>query len=162
MTTLTANQLAFILKCTVDDARRMMAHAVEKSEGSTVATGGINQETRKLIYNEDDYQRPVTISILSKQLGMPHLQNAVDDICNNYLKRPQSRGYIYNLPNEVIQKRLKEYDNKDLIPMYKPDIPKVLKSFFSDDIKSKIYDVWRERYAMHKFVVIPEGHAVAT
>lgn len=160
MTTLTANQLAFILKCTVDDARRMIARAYEKENNSFVSTG--REEKGKLNYNEDDYRHPVKIEILSKHLGMPYLQKAVDDISLNYLNRPQTRGYIYNLPNDIIQKRLAEYDNRDLIPMYKPDIPKVLKSFFSDEMISKIYEAWRERYSMYKFVVIPDGFPVET
>ena len=44
--------------------------------------------------------------------------------------------------------------------MYKPDIPKVLKSFFSDEVIGKIYEAWRERYSMYKFVVIPDGLTV--
>lgn len=147
MTYLNAQQLAFILDIKKEDARARMCNAWCKAkgipndsdnEGPKVA--GATWEKKKLI---DSYPQAMPVEMLSEQLNLPTLQVMIDDIRNNYLKRPATRKYILaDFPEKQIQ--LAEKAGKQA--PYKIAVPPALKSFLNQESLRTIENEWRSRF----------------
>ena len=89
MNFLNKNQLAFILDIKAKDARAKMCHAWAASKG--IPNTAIRNKKEKI---EDNYPDAMPIDLLAEHLNLPTLQSSVDDIQDNYLKRPASKKWI--------------------------------------------------------------------
>lgn len=138
-------QLALLLKITADDARRMMIVAWCKAAGTKINMGN---EGSKFKYFDDDYPKKMDVDMLARELNLPLLRMAIDDIHKNYLKRGATRGYILNYPRQIILQRLSAGDKSPL----EIDIPPTLKSFLSIDDREEIVNVWKERFKGYDWV----------
>jgi hypothetical protein len=143
MTSLNAQQLAFILDIKKEDARARMCNAwskekgLPKSDAWKVAVPGAKRSKSKKI--EDPYPLEMEIGVLARQLNIPTLQQMVDDIRKNYLTRPATRRYILQLyPEKKILSG--EADGKTYpIPV---DLPPALKSMLPTETIKTIYNAW--------------------
>ena len=139
---LNAQQLAFILDIKKEDARAKMVAAWEKT--NKLRTGSVNGATwNKKGKVVDGYPQAMPIELLSLGLNLPDLQMMVDDICNNYLKRPASKRYILF---DYLEKKIKSAETAGKNPPYRIDLPAALKSMLPDEIRKQVYSLWRSNY----------------
>jgi len=144
MNQLTKAQFAFILKDTQINARKKMIYAWCTEKGLPVPDIDPNADEKEEMKRIDKgYPDWINVDILSRQLNMPDLQQAVDDIRNNYMKRSTTRQWIVELPQDRMNK------SGEIPPRIK--IPETLKSLLSDEVINEIINVWKKRY----------GHLVA-
>lgn len=148
MSYLNSQQLAFILDIKKEDARAKMCNAWEKENGIEKKgffkenLAGATRNIRKKI--EDPYPQAMLIEMLSRQLNLPGLEQAVIDIHNNYLKRPASRKYIlHEYPEKFIKKK---YDEGDKNPPFHITLPPALLSLLSNSTVKEIYEEWKKRF----------------
>lgn len=147
--TLSAPQLAFITKeKLVGDARKKMIVAWCREKGLEVPEldkrYSDSEWEKKQMKRLDTYPDVMDIDMLSRQLNLPGLKSAADDIKHNYLKRAATRQWIVEYPQEVINK-------KEIIPS-KISIPNPLRGLLSDETVAEILDIWKKRY----------GHLIST
>lgn len=139
MTTLNAQQLAFILDIKKDDARAKMLTAWE-AEGNKIKCSWVTTKsgTRKL--NEEiDHPEALEIEMLARRLNIPTLQEMVNDIESNYTKRPAARKYILqDYPEKKIQ--------NNNAPNFKLKLPAGLRGLISADSRKEIYTAWKDRF----------------
>jgi hypothetical protein len=131
-----AQQLAFVLEITKEDARCKMCVAWSKSKG--IENAAEYDKNDKLV---DPYPLAMEIEMLAKELNLPTLQDSVDDICNNFLVRPAAKKWILC---DYPEKQIKKCD--DAGKPYKVTIPPALKSMLSASDIEKIKAEWRSRY----------------
>jgi hypothetical protein len=154
MNKLTHTQFAFIMKLDADAARRMMIHAYAKSKGQTVDPA--HNGKKRSEYVQDYYPKEFDIDMLSKELNIPHLQLAVNEVRHNLMKRPTTRGHIMEYPQGVIDKAIEEHGLSTLETREKKisiHIRPVIKSLVTEEVAQDILTRWRERYKVYKFVV---------
>ena len=136
MTTLTKQQLAFILDIKAEEARAKMCHAYCKFKG--IENKAWINDKNKVV---DSYPVDMAISILSKHLNLPTLQQSVDDINKNYLIRPATKKWILcDWPEKRIEALRK------LGKPLKVSIPTALKSMLPDKTIQTIKSEWQIRY----------------
>lgn len=151
---LNAQQLAFLLDIKKEDARAMMCNAWAKHKGMEKiddVIGGVavavprakrNKLTKKV---EDDFPLAMPIDMLSKELIMPDLQMACDDIEKNYLERKATRRYImWDYP----EKQIAAQERAGKLPPFKCNLPPALKSMLPDDVQMQILKHWREAHKL--------------
>lgn len=133
---LNAQQLAFILDMNKEDARARMCNAWCKSQG--IENKSYWNEKDKII---DPYPVAMPIEILSKELNLPTLQQAVDDIVN--LVRPAAKKWILcDYPEKKI-KAAEKAGKKMPIPV---KLPPALLSMLPTDTVEVIKSEWVKRY----------------
>lgn len=136
ITQLSKTQLAFILDIKVESARAKMCVAWCKHK-DIVNKAWVNDKNKVI----DDYPDLMDISILSEHLNLPTLQDSVNDITENYLKRPGSKKWILcDYPEKEI-KKIQDSGSKR-----KVSIPKALKSLLPNDQQEIILKEWNKRY----------------
>lgn len=146
MKTLNAQQLAFILDIKKEDARAKMCNAWTRwhslaKEGPQNAVPQAKRGKRNKI--DDPFPLAMSIDMLSKELNLPDLQTACDDIENNYLERKATRRWImWDYPEKLIAKAEKE----DKKPPYKASLPPALRSMLPQTIQEQIYKHWHEKH----------------
>ena len=130
MTSLTAQQLAFLLDIKKEEARAKMCHAWCKFHN--IPNTAYMSDKHKIV---DDYPKSMPIGIISQTLCIDNLQAMVEDIHNNYLNRASTKKWILcDFPeNEV---RL----GKTLA------IPPALKSMLPDQAIETIKSEWSKRF----------------
>lgn len=144
MKTLNAQQLAFILDIKKEDARAKMCNAYTRSQG--MPKEGIQNEVPKAKRGkrnkiEDPFPLAMEIEMLSKELNLPDLQAACDDIENNYLERKATRRWImWDYPEKLIAKAEKD----DKKPPYRASLPPALRSMLPQSIQDQIHKHWHE------------------
>lgn len=101
MKTLTSQQLAFLLDIKKEDARARMCNAWEKANNIPKSRIGELKVKRQYVSKTSDkvklidpYPNDMSIEILASGLNLPTLQQMVDDIEQNYLKRSASKKWI--------------------------------------------------------------------
>lgn len=160
MKTLTAKQLSFLLKCTVDEAKRMMANAWEKEQGIEIKFTGARMDIRdsagnKSDYNEDDYPSQMDIEMLSRNLNLPYLPDAVTEVHKRYLIRSATRGYILSYPESLIKRKIADAGSIEKV-LYKLriSIPSPLNTMLAKELIDEIRIEWTKRYSKYPFVEI--------
>lgn len=139
MNHLNAQQLAFILDITKQEARdkMLMAYASENNIQLKFTYKEVDGKEPK---REESYPLAMEIEMLSRRLNLPTLQAMVDDICNKYLVRPASRKWILcDYPEKEITKVI-EGTHKKI------SIPATLRSFLSAEQIKEIHKQWHERF----------------
>lgn len=150
MTTLNAQQLAFILDIKKEDARAKMCNAYTRAQGIPKEYDKQGPKVAKAKRNEkkkieDPFPAAMEITMLSKELNLPDLQAACDDIEKNYLERKATRRWImWDYPEKLIAKAEKE----DKKPPYKASLPPALRSMLPDAIREQIYKHWHETHKL--------------
>lgn len=153
---LNAQQLAFILSISVQEAREKMVFAHCKSKGIDPPAKRSKEDFEEpktplekkkqreyMIYSE--YPLAMTIELVSEQLNIPTLQQSVDDIEKNYLNRPATKKWILcDLPEKQIKKCTE--DGKP----QKISIPAALKSMLPREVKDAITQEWQKRFPKAK------------
>lgn len=145
---LNSQQLAFILDIKKEDARAMMCNAWTRSEGMPKETAykNVPKAKRKKNKIEDPFPLAMPIDILAKELNLPTLQQACDDIENNYLARNATKKFIlWDFPEKAIKKF--ETDNKT--KPYKLEIPPALRSMLPSLTQAVIYEQLRTRFELN-------------
>lgn len=133
MSFINAQQLAFVLEITKEDARAKMCVAWEKFKGLNHTTERVKG---KIV---TDYPEVMDAEMIANQLNLPQLPLALKDIHDNYLKRPGSKKWILcDFPEKELQTK----------PRNKIRIPSVLKSLLSDDDVQYIQTQWNKRYGI--------------
>lgn len=141
MTTLNAQQLAFILDMKKEDARAMMTTAWSKEKGIKNQAKREFKKDGSLGKLSDPYPADMPIEIISKHLNLPLLQQSVDDITQNFLTRPGSKKWILcDLP-EKLQKKAAEEGKKP-----KFALPAALRSMLPDDQIEYVRNQWQIKY----------------
>lgn len=148
---LNAQQLAFILDIKKDDARAKMCNAYTRAQGmpkvgeqNEVPKARRNKKSKKV---EDPFPIAMSIEMLSKELNLPDLQAACDDIEKNYLERKATRRWVlWDYPEKIVAKAERE----DKPPPYKASLPPALRSMLPKEIQEQIYKHWE---TAHKLIV---------
>lgn len=138
-------QLAFILDIQPIEARAKMCVAWAKENHidntayySTKKTKAGKETDKKILV--DIYPAAMLIEMLSRQLNLPDLVQAVEDIETGYLKRPAARKWILcDYPEKII----KNWDKPD-----KPliSIPTALASMLPAEQMEEIKMEWIKRF----------------
>lgn len=135
ITSLTKQQLAFLLDIKAEDARAKMCVAYCKFKG--IKNEAEENDKGKII---DKYPINISIEILSQYLDLPTLQSMVNDVESNYLSRPASKKWILcDFPETTI--RLAEQSGKDY-PI-KISLPLALRSMLPKETLTKVYASWK-------------------
>ncbi len=138
ITTLTKQQLAFILDIKAEEARAKMCVAYAKFKGEE--NQAEENDNGKIV---DPYPLSISIEILSKYLNLPTLQQSVNDIESNFLVRPASKKWILcDFPETTI--RLAEQSGKDY-PI-KINLPPALRSMLPKETLKQVYDSWASAF----------------
>lgn len=135
-THLNKQQLAFILDIKAEDARAKMCVAWAKSIGKP--NDAYRNEKEKIV---DTYPVDMSIEILASGLNLPTLQESVNDIENNYLKRPASRKWILQ---DFPEKGIKLAAEKGKRFNFK--IPPALKSLLNEASIKEIEGYWFKNF----------------
>lgn len=99
------------------------------------------EEKIKDYLKHTNFPTEMEIPILSEHLGIPTLQDAVNDIANNYLVRPASKKWILcDYPEKQIKTCL-DADKPARIPF-----PKALESLLPAAIADTIRKEWTKRF----------------
>lgn len=135
---LNKKQLAFILDIKAEEARAKMCVAWAKSIGQeNQAT--ISRDGKKKI--EDPYPVAMPIGVLATHLNLPSLQEMVNDIHDNYLKRPGTKKWILcDFPEKKIKSMDVAGDKKKIT------VPAALRSLLPSKIVKEIQEEWHKRY----------------
>jgi hypothetical protein len=144
ITSLTKQQLAFILDIKAEEARAKMCVAYCKFKGIE-NEAEINSKGKVT----DPYPQAIDIDILSVHLNLPTLKAMVEDIEKNFLIRPASKKWILCDYPEKKLKALKEAGDKRL----RVTIPSGLKSMLSDKTQQIIKNQWLQRYKSEGILV---------
>lgn len=121
----TATQLAYLLGKPVESCARMVAHC----HGIKVGT------TEKL---PDGAPSVTTVGMFEKHYSHYPIKESIASIQNDYLKKGSTREWIMNLPAREIE--------RSKTPRRKISIPRVIKSFLSEEQVAEILHEWNERY----------------
>jgi len=136
ITKLNKRQLAFILSEKVEDTRAMMCSAWATM--TEVKNTAYWNKQNKVV---DKFPEFMDVPLLAAGLNMPGLQQAINDIHNNYLKRAATRKWILcDIPEKQIEKNTKTGRSK------KPQIPVALRSLISDKVRVEVASYWQEKY----------------
>lgn len=95
----------------------------------------------------NDLPEFLDIGLLALHLNIPTLQQAVQDIQNNYLVRPATKKWILC---DYPEKQLKSCSDNDK-PLRIP-FPKALESLLPTSISDKIREEWRTRFPKARVV----------
>lgn len=142
MTQLNSQQLAFILDIKKEDARAKIVRAFEKSKGIDLREG-VDMKTASRTAKgkiNDEYPQFIKIELLAAGLNIPDLQKMVDDICENYLKRPATRKFILA---DYPEKHIKKCESEGKEFPVKIGWPPALKSMLSESSVSEIHNFWK-------------------
>lgn len=134
---LNAQQLAFILDIKKEDARAKMCHAW--CSAKKINNTAFRQGTKII----DDYPQAMEVSMLSAELNLPTLQDAVNDITENYLNRPASKKWILC---DYPEKQIKKLEDAGKTAPFKVSIPPALKSMLPSSQQEKIKNEWQTRF----------------
>lgn len=147
MTSLNSQQLAFLLDIKKEDARARMCNAWEKANNTPkqgfafeerLSSNVVWDNSKKI---KDPYPSDMPIEILASGLNIPTLQQMVDDIEQNYLKRSASKKWILcDYPERELKKLAN--DGKPL----KLNIPAALKSMLPSETIEAIESEWARRF----------------
>ena len=138
ITSLTKQQLAFILDIKAEEARAKMCVAYCKFKG--IENEAVENDKGKIV---DKYPVSISIEILSKHLNLPTLQSMVNDIEQSYLMRPASKKWILcDFPETTI--RLAEQSGKDY-PI-KINLPPALRSMLPKETLNTVYESWKNSF----------------
>lgn len=147
MTSLNSQQLAFLLDIKKEDARARMCAAWEKAKNipkmgfafeERLSSNVVRDNSKKI---KDPYPNDMPIEILASGLNLPTLQQMVDDIEQNYLKRSASKKWILC---DYPEKELKKLAN-DGKPL-RLNIPAALKSMLPSETIEIIESEWARRF----------------
>lgn len=135
ITSLSKRQLAFVLKIKQTEAQDKMVYAYAKHMG---------------LYNSKDCEVPsdfdcpdsISIEILSKHLNLPDLQDAVNDVHNNFFARSVSKGWIMEYPQKILDEKTSKGE-----PCYLIRLPAAIRSLVRDDVQQEIIRAWSARYS---------------
>jgi hypothetical protein len=131
-----SKQLAYILDIKKEDARAKMCVAWSNSNGITNTAE--RDKKGKII---DSFPLAMETEMLAKELNIPNLMQAIEDIRENYMKRPAYRKYILcDYPEKQIKKC--EESGKPL----RITFPAGLRALLSDSDVNAIKGEWRDRY----------------
>ena len=134
-TFLNKKQLAVILDIQVEDARAKMCVAWSRAKGIK------NDATRYKKKIVSDFPDTMPVDLLAAELGIPTLQEMVNDIEQNYTKRSATRKYILNdFPEKMIAKIVQTGKAKKIA------IPSGLRSLLSKKCIDDIQTYWTEHY----------------
>ena len=137
---LNKQQLAFLLDIKAEEARAKMCVAWCKSKG--IENEAEENAKGKIV---DPYPQAMTAEMLSEQLGIPTLVSSIEDIRDNYLKRPATKKWILcDFP---------EKQDKKAVESGKPTvlkIPPALKSMINKETNDTILKEWSERFPKAK------------
>lgn len=133
---LNKRQLGFILDINQEDARARMCNAWVKSKKLKQDAYWDPSKKKKVV---DAYPDAMSIEVLSVQLNLPNLQSMVDDIHDNYLKRPGTKKWI-----------LCDYPEKQLDTKRRDEvhIPPGLKSLLPQASLDTIEREWSKRFGI--------------
>lgn len=137
ITSLTKQQLAFLLDIKAEEARAKMCHAWTKSKG--IENEAFVNDKNKVV---DSYPLAMDVGMLSLHLNLPTLQEMVNDVEQNYLNRPASKKWILCDFPEKTMKTAKEAGKK-----LRVDIPPALRSMLPVKIQQLIKLEWQKRYS---------------
>ena len=136
ITSLTKQQLAFILDIKAEEARAKMCVAYAKFKGEE--NKAEENYKGKIV---DPYPKDIAISILAEHLNLPTLQDMVNDIETNYLNRPAAKKYILcDYPEKELKARGKAGKPRKVI------IPPALKSMLPEKTQQLIKLEWQKRF----------------
>lgn len=136
---LNAQQLAFILDIKKEDARAKMCHAWCSAKGIQNQAFRLKDSQRII----DDYPQAMEVVMLAEKLNLPSLQEAVNDITENYLTRPASKKWILC---DYPEKQIKKLEDSGKMPPYKVQIPPALKSMLPPSQQERIKEEWKTRF----------------
>jgi hypothetical protein len=131
-----SKQLAYILDIKKEDARAKMCIAYSKA--NNVANDAVRDKKGKIV---DSFPLAMETEMLARELNIPTLQQAIEDIRDNYLKRPAYKKWILCDYPEKQLKRCEESGKPLKIPF-----PSGLRSLLSDSDVNTIKGEWRDRY----------------
>lgn len=101
-----------------------------------------NRSTKKV---EDEFPIAMPIEMLSKELCLPDLQMACDDIEKNYLERKATRRWImWDYP----EKQIAAQERSGKTPPYRCNIPPALKSMLPESVQEVVLKHWREAHKL--------------
>lgn len=144
MRTLTYKQLAFILDIKPVEALEKIIAVHCKTKCVAIPTKCDTVTQYLFDHNEDGKNigrnkipDSLDVGLLAVHLNLPTLQQSVEDIKNNFLKRPSTKKWI-----------LCDYPEKELLTKerHKVKIPPVLASMLTDDDLNTIKNEWRVRH----------------
>jgi hypothetical protein len=147
MKTLNAQQLAFLLDIKKEDARIRMCNAWEKAHNiprrgfafEESLSGNVSRDAKNKI--KDPYPNDMLIEMLAIGLNLPCLQQMVDDIEQNYLKRNATKKYILSdFPETELKKKA---EKGSLLTL---NIPPVLLSMLPQETINIIREEWTKRF----------------
>lgn len=136
---LTYKQLAFILDIESIEAVRkiIFIHCKVKGIEAPLKSGYI----KDYYWEDSPWPMELGIELLAQHLNLPELQRAVDDIRENYMKRPPTKKYILcDYPEKELKLKLKD----------KVKIPPVLASLLKPEDVELIENEWAKRYGIGK------------
>lgn len=150
MNSLNAQQLAFLLDIKKEDARARMCNAWEKAHDIPKNHIGELKVKREYLYKtastkklKDPYPNDMPIEMLATGLNLPTLQQMVDDIRENYLKRKGTKKWILcDFPEKVLKKCAD--DGKPL----KVNLNPALESLLPDETVAAIKREWASRFPL--------------
>lgn len=137
-------QLAFILDIEPVKALEKILYTHSKVTGKnflascdTVKEYLFFEQGKKKVRN--DLPESYDIGLLCVHLNLPTLQQSVDDIQNNFLKRPATKRWILcDFPEKELRTK----------PKKKIKIPDTLASFLKEEDLNIIHDEWKKRYGI--------------
>ena len=134
-TFLNKKQLAVILDIQVEDARAKMCVAWSRAKG---IKNDATRDKKKIV---SDFPDTMPVDLLAAELGIPTLQEMINDIEQNYTKRAGTRKYILNdFPQKKIAKIVESGKNSKI------SIPSGLKSLLSKECIAEIEQYWKKYY----------------
>jgi hypothetical protein len=135
---LTYKQLAFILEIKPIEALEKIIYAHCKIKGTSLPRS--EDKVSGYLYSGSTYPAEMEIGTLAEHLNLPDLQMVVDDIQNNFLKRPASKKWILSdYPEKQLETKLKS----------KIKIPPVLRSLLYDQDIDTIKREWKSRHGIN-------------
>ena len=140
---ITANELYHILnvsksnKKSVKDCKNILYIVSEKAKGKKDFLESHEKEDNKL-FQLDSFD----VDLVSDYLNID-LRHTIKDIKENYLKRPQTRGFIFNYPSKKI---------KEAVGPTSIHLPGFIKTFLSKKDQILILNEWENRFSQYKNV----------
>lgn len=137
-------QLAFILDIKPVEALEKILYVWSKASGKdlpasqdTVREYLFVKQKKKSVRN--DLPESLDVGLLAVHLNLPTLQQSVEDIQNNYLKRPGTKRWILlDFPEKELRTKLK----------HQIRIPVVLESMLKPEDIATIQSEWNKRYGI--------------
>jgi hypothetical protein len=137
ITELSAAQLAVLLDIKPKDARNKMIFVYCKQHKKDPTGFSADRDTPSHL----------PISLLSEKLNLPNLQEMVNDVHENFFKRPATRHWILNYPGEKLSK-LKE-KGKEFPKTIQ--IPTSIKRLIKPEVHIEIVKAWEEHYSSTEY-----------